>query len=247
MVNVLMYASFDGKNFSGWQVQREDRTVQGEIEKGIEKITGEKVRIIGCGRTDSGVHAKRYAFNFKFSGKMEKDKLVKGLNAVLPEDIGIIKSEYADEDFHARFSPHYKIYSYTIINYKVPILLPYSYYVYKLPDVEFLTSIAKDFVGKYDGTSFCVAKSVPENPWIHIEDITVNRIDFGVRISFKGRRFLHNTIRIIVGTMIDIYNKKISLSVKDIIEARNRDSAGFTVPAHGLCLEDVVYEKGGAR
>ncbi len=244
MVNVLMYISFDGTDFQGWQYQKNGRTVQDDTEQALRTITGQFIRVTGCGRTDAGVHAKEYALNFQYdNSKTDLVKLIKGLNAVLKDDIGVLRANIVNDDFNARFSSHYKIYSYTLINRKMPLLRKFSWRIKNMPERSFIEKNKKYFIGKYNGSALCVKKSIPDNPWIHIEDIYMEELeDYGIKIFFKGRRFLHNTIRIIVGTFVDVYNGRIQMPFDDIIKSENRDNAGITAQPQGLCLEKVIYE-----
>ena len=242
--NIKLIICYDGTAYHGWQMQDNAITIQEELCKAIKQILRHDATVQGCSRTDTGVHANMFCCNFKTENCMPSEKIVYGLNAVLPFDIRILSCEETTEDFNARFDCKGKEYIYKIWNSKVgnPFLNKYALHFPYYLDVEMLNLQAKQFVGEHDFASFCAAGSVVKDTVRTIYDCSVKREGDLITISVKGDGFLYNMVRIIVGTLIYIGNGKLPKdSITDIINSKDRKRAGITAKAHGLYLNEVYY------
>lgn len=244
MRNLLLTISFDGTAYHGWQVQENAVTIQQTLQDALEHICSKRDNIVGCSRTDSGVHANMYCCNMRTESPIDCRKLVGALNAVLPKDIAAVDCKEVDFDFHARYDCKSKEYIYKIWNSpnKNPFLYNYSLH-YKYPlDEKFLSQQAKMFVGTHHFDSFCAAGSSVEDTERTVINATVEREGDMVIFRVEADGFLYNMVRIMVGTLIDISRGKIPPdSIDGIIAAKNRSAAGYTAPAHGLYLNKIHY------
>lgn len=246
MRNILLEITFNGSFYHGWQIQNNATTVQQTLKETIEKLTNEQIVLNGCSRTDAGVHANSFCCNFKTDSTIPSHKFADALNANLPSNIVVKKSEEVLMDFHSRYDCKAKRYIYKILNSKNKN--PFKdkliyYYPYEI-DVELLNEQSSDFVGEYDFTSFCASGSEVESKVRKIYDFTVERKDDEVIFSVTGNGFLYNMVRIMVGTLLDINSGKIQKdTIKEIIKKKSRDSAGITVSGEGLYLDKVYYEE----
>lgn len=244
MRNLLLTISFDGTAYHGWQVQDNASTVQQTLQDGLEQICSRRDNVVGCSRTDAGVHANMYCCNIRTEHSIPCDKLVTALNAVLPRDIAALDCKEVDFEFHARYDCKSKEYIYRIWNSpnKNPFLYNYSLH-YKYPlDEEFLSSQAKQFIGTYDFSSFCAAGSSVEDTVRTVMNASVERNGDEVIFRVEADGFLYNMVRIMTGTLIDISRGKLpENSIPQIIEAKNRFAAGYTAPARGLYLNKIHY------
>ena len=242
--NIKLTLCYDGSQYHGWQIQENADTVQQRIVDACQRILGEKVTVYGCSRTDTGVHANEYCCNFKSCTDRETKKILRGLNAVLPEDIAVKSCEEVESDFNSRFDTKCKQYIYKIWNapYKNPFLNNKAlHYPYKL-DSEMLNIQCKDYIGTHDFSAFCSAGSEVKDKVRTIFDCSVEKEGELVVFKVTGDGFLYNMVRIMVGTLIDISRKKIPAdSIEQIILSKNRSAAGYTAPAHGLYLNKIHY------
>ncbi|MBE6772197.1 MAG: tRNA pseudouridine(38-40) synthase TruA [Ruminococcaceae bacterium] len=244
MRNLLLTISFDGTDYHGWQVQENAVTVQQTLQDALEHICSKRDNIIGCSRTDAGVHANMYCCNVRTESVIDCRKLVGALNAVLPRDISAIDCREVDFDFHARYDCKSKEYIYKIWNSpnKNPFFYNYSLH-YKYPlDEKFLSEQARAFIGTHYFDSFCAAGSSVEDTQRTVMNACVEREGDMVIFKVEADGFLYNMVRIMTGTLIDIARKKIPAdSIEQIILSRNRSAAGYTAPAHGLYLNKIHY------
>ena len=246
MRNIKLTIEYDGTNYSGWQIQENGPSIQGEIETVLGIITGEKVRIHGSGRTDAGVHAKGQVANFKTSSAIPCERFAYALNGRLPRDIVIKDSREVNLDFHARYSAVGKKYSYLVINSKFPSAL-YRNYAYHVNycerlDIDTLKKAARAFIGTYDFSGFMSSGSNATDTLRTIYELSVEKENGIIRFEYKGKGFLYNMVRIITGTLLYAGIGKINPEeIKDIILSKDRSRAGITVPACGLYLEEVYY------
>lgn len=243
-MRVKLTVSYDGTNFSGWQVQQNKRSVQGEIENAIFKLTGETVRVTGSGRTDAGVHAKSMGAHFDTQSKIPAQKFTYALNVILPEDVKILNSEQASEDFNARKSAKSKTYVYSVYQSKIeqPLLERYSVKVLEGHDVEKMNKACKLFIGEHDFKAFSSTGSSVKTTTRTVYDFSVKSEGERIEFSVSGNGFLYNMVRIMVGTLLEI--GKGDRNEKDIEKAfttGDRKLAGKTVKAKGLTLKCVEY------
>ncbi len=234
--------SYNGKPYHGWQIQPNAITVQEELEKALSLLLRQNIKITGAGRTDTGVHALQMFAHFDIDQPVETAKLVNKLNAFLPQDIAIRQIRRVTADAHARFDALSRSYKYYIHRYKQPFLYDRSWYFTKDLDVKLMNKAANILLLYDDFKSFSKTHTdvktyicrIDEARW----DVTDNQLVF----SITADRFLRNMVRAIVGTLVDVGLHKISeADFVKIIEAGDRQQAGFSVPAHALFLTQITY------
>ena len=244
----LRYAlivQYDGTHYSGFQIQHNANTIQYELEKAIKILTREDIRIAAAGRTDAGVHALGQVIHFDLSKLIPLEKMCIGLNGILPADIAIKKAFNVDSHFHARYSAVAREYSYVLYNhrYKSPFMLYRALWVREPINIAFFKEACQYCIGEKDFASFCKKCSATEGTIRFVEYITVDRIfnDFVV-LTIKGNAFLHNMVRILIGTLLMLMrNNDKPSKMKEILERRDRHYSGETAPAYGLYLKKVHY------
>lgn len=242
-MKVKLTVEYDGTEYCGWQIQPNGDTVQAQIEKALADLTGKKISVTGSGRTDSGVHAKGQVASFSAEEEnIPAEKYAPALNARLPADIRIVKSERAAEDFNARYSAKKKTYRYTFYLSETDRPLYNRYAAKSGPlDVSAMKRAAELFVGTKDFKSFCAANSAVKDTVRTVFSAEVEREGDFVTLTVCGSGFLYNMVRIMAGTLADVGEGRLSEEdVKKIIEGKKR-GAGRTAPAKGLCLESVEY------
>ena len=247
MRNICICISYNGTAYHGWQRQSNNITVQQVFEDTLGKILNNKVCVHGCSRTDAGVHARSFFLSFVTDNPVPCRSLARALNSMLPDDIAVISCEEKDEAFHARFSAVGKEYVYIVNNagYKNVFAGRLSYfYPYKL-DEKRLDAASKLFIGEHDFSAFCKAeaKAHLSSTVRTVYDFSVTRQeDNEVRFTVSGNGFLHNMVRIMVGTLIYINeNKRSEQDITESFSSGRRDLAGITIPACGLYLNKVFY------
>ena len=244
-MNILITLAFDGTNYSGFQVQKNAVTICEVFQDAIEKLYGERLPVIGCSRTDSGVHAKDYKVQFSSNKNIELHKLPLSLNAHLPADIRVIKAETVPADFHARYSVKNKKYVYNIYNSAVesPFFSKYYYRTGEKLCVEDMQAAAKHFIGTHSFASFMSTGSDIEDTVRTISSLQVKKNKNQMSIIIEADGYLYNMVRIIAGTLLDVgKGKKSPDEMPDIINGKSRRLAGPTLPAKGLFLEEVFYK-----
>lgn len=244
MRNIKLTVEFDGTNYCGWQVQKNGMSVQQTLQKAVEGIVGHEIKLIGSSRTDAGVHAKGMVANFLTSSTIPVLKFPQAINTGLPRDIVVIKAEEKELEFHSRYCSTGKMYSYTILNRKLPSALLRNYAAHVSADLDILSMEqgAKYFLGTHDFSAF---KSSGSNVKDNVRTVKLlNIIKTGdiIRIEIEADGFLYNMVRIIAGTLIDVGIGKIFPDeIESILSKRERSRAGKTAPSCGLCLEYVCY------
>jgi tRNA pseudouridine38-40 synthase len=243
MRNIMITIQYDGSDYYGWQKQNDKPGIQSIIEDSIYKITKENVDLISSGRTDRGVHAIGQVANFKTTAKIPVEKIPGAINSSLPEDISIIDAKEVDENFHSRYCSTKKRYRYVIYNnkYKNPIYRKYSYHVKHNLDFEKMKEESRYLMGKHDFIGFMSTGSSIKTTVRNIYDIELKKEGDFIVLEIEGNGFLYNMVRIIAGTLIDIGRGRITESLKDIIESKERSRAGHTAHANGLFLKKVYY------
>jgi tRNA pseudouridine38-40 synthase len=245
--NIRLTIEYDGTDYCGWQVQSRNsskKSIQAVIEKALQKILQEKIKLIGSGRTDAGVHALAQVANFRTKAKIPATNLQKALNSILPDDISIFKAEDVKPDFHSRFSAKSKIYRYTILNRSYPSALSRNtayFFTYPL-NVKLMQKESRVLLGRHNFKSFQLTQKQEKNPVRTIEQIRVQKKADLIHIDIEADGFLYNMVRSIAGTLIEIGRGKLAPgSLKRILFAKNRKFAGPTALARGLCLLEVKY------
>ncbi len=245
MRNIKLTIEYDGKCYNGWQKQPNKLNIQGEIERAIYNITKEEVDLIGSGRTDAGVHALGQVANFKTNSQISIEKLPLAINSQLKNSIVIKEAEEVDERFHSRYNAKRKTYRYIINNSKCGTAiyrnLEYSY-PFKL-DAEKMKQASKYFEGEHDFKAFKSSGTSSKNSVRTIYKAIVKQEGEKIIIELTGNGFLYNMVRIISGTLLDVGLGKIRAEeIPEIIESKDRQRAGKTLPAHGLYLVEVKYD-----
>lgn len=244
MRNLLITMRYDGSQYHGWQVQDNAVTVQQTFQDALERLFGERLPVVGCSRTDAGVHALMYCCNFRTDSAISCDRIPYALNAHLPDDIGVYDCREVSEDFHARYSCKGKRYIYKIHNspFRNPFTMGYAYLYRPKLDADFLNAQAKDFLGTHDFAAFAAAGGSVEDTVRTVQDAAVYRDGDAVCFEVQADGFLYNMVRIMTGTLLGISEGKISEgSIPEIINSLDRSRAGVTVPAQGLYLKEVFY------
>ena len=244
MRNIKLTIEYDGTNFNGWQIQKDKRTVQEEIQIALAKVLKEEVQITGSGRTDAGVHALGQVANFKTDKTIKPQELLFAINTMLPVDIVVLQVEEVEESFNARNSAKKKHYRYVINNGKFPSALnAYREYHFKyFLDTETMQMAADDLIGEHDYKAFCASGSTVKDTTRTIHLLKVNRLGDRVIIDIVGNGFLYNMVRIIVGTLLDIGSGKLDIcTMKNMLETKDRALGGRTSGPEGLYLVDVEY------
>lgn len=248
MRNLKVFIAYNGAAYHGFQRQDNAVSVQEAVEKAIGKLLKTEPPVIyGCSRTDAGVHARRFCFNFRTESKIPCEGFVKGMNTVLPPDIAVISCEDADEDFHARFCTKSKEYVYLINNKpNRDVFLQKLAYHYPYPlDIPKMRSAAALFVGEHDFGAFCRAegKARVKSTVRTIYEVSVEENGGIVEIRIRGNGFLYNMVRILAGTLIYISEgKRTEGDILSALNTRNRDFGGVTLPPEGLYLNEVYYD-----
>ena len=246
MRNLKVIMSYNGARYHGYQIQNNAESIQQTVENAIKTLIGEAITINGCSRTDTGVHAKAFVFNFKTENNIPCSGFIKGVNALLPTDIAILSCEEVDDSFHARFDSKGKEYLYRINGAEVRDVFAENlamHYPYKL-DYEKMRSAAKLLCGTHDFAAFCKAEAKEHLATtvrtVYSVDIIENNGYTEIYVSGDG--FLHNMVRIIVGTLIYISEgKRTERDIKNALETGDRELAGKTVAPCGLYLNKVFY------
>ena len=248
MRNVKLTVEYDGANYAGWQVQPNGVSVQEVLAKAIAETTGEpRVRLIGSGRTDAGVHAAGQVANFKTTTAIPAAGLMHAINTKLPEDIAVVDAEDVPEEFHARYSAKLKTYRYSILNRPVrsPLARRMCHFVRTPLNADAMRAAAERLLGEHDFAAF------QSKPTGKASVRTITRLDIEappprIDIYVTANGFLYNMVRAIAGTLIEVgLGKRAPESVTALLESRDRAAAGPTAPPHGLCLMKVEYDLQG--
>lgn len=247
MSNFCIILQYDGTKYSGWQKQgNTSNTIQGKIEDVLSKMIGCPTELHGAGRTDAGVHAKGQVANFKCNTEMSCEEICTYLNKYLPLDIRVISCEGVDERFHARLSAVGKHYRYQIDTGEKADVFERRYLAHlpKKYDVEAMRQAAQVLVGEHDFKSFCDNRHMKKSTVRRIDSIVIEEKENRLSIDFVGNGFLYHMVRIMTGTLLEVgEGKRKTEDIQRILDAKKRDAAGFLVPAQGLFLMEVFYEK----
>lgn len=247
MKRIRLTVAYDGTNYCGWQLQPNGVTIEEVLNKALSELLHEKIQVIGASRTDSGVHARGNIAVFDTESRIPPEKICFAVNQRLPEDIRVQKSEEVPLSFHPRKANCVKTYEYRILNRKIdmPLNRLYCHFCYFDLDVEKMRKAAACLLGEHDFKSFCTVRSQAEETVRTIYSLDIHKDpDDVITIRISGSGFLYNMVRIITGTLV-----KIGMGVwppehmEEILEARDRAAAGPTIPARGLCLLSMKYEK----
>ena len=247
MRNIALFLTYLGTHYHGWQIQKDLPTVQETMEKAIEMITGTRVHVTGCGRTDAGVHAKCYVANFRTSSTIPCDRLPYALNTHLPPDIVVTKAFEVHEDFNAIGSCSRKEYTYLIYNSRLkdPFYVDRAWFYPKHLDEAVMQAAADQFVGTHD---FAAVRSVGTDVKSTVRTVYHYKVErdgdvIALRVCANG--FLYNMARAMAGTVVYAAEGKIRPEeIGAILNSGNRTAAGPTVPPGGLYMTHLWYDDG---
>ena len=244
MRNLRLDICYDGTRYRGWQrLPGVDATIQGKLEQALSRILNEPIEISGSGRTDAGVHALRQVANFHCNSTMPATEILEQLRRYLPEDIGIYSCRDCSERFHARLNAKEKTYLYRIWNSDSPCVFDRRYVavVPETLDAAAMEKAAAHLVGEHDFSAFCGNPKFKKSTVRFIRSVDILREGEELRILFTGNGFIHNQVRIMVGTLLEVgRGERQADSIPNLFGGK-RAEAGFLAPAQGLCLQEVVY------
>ena len=237
--------SYDGTRYHGWQIQPNGDSIQQRLQEALSTLLRQPVEVVGAGRTDTGVHARKMVAHFDFSpfkGELE-GVLAYKLNKLLPQDIAVQEVRQVPDDMHARFSATSRTYHYFIHTYKDPFLRDYSWQIPFKLDFEKMNEAAQVLLEYKDFTSFSKVNTDTKTNLCDIKEAYWEEVATGQwRFTITANRFLRNMVRAIVGTLVEVGRGRISIEeVRQIIETKDRCSAGESVPGKGLFLVDIQY------
>ena len=240
-----LLVQYDGTSFNGWQFQDNGRTIQEEFEKAISILSKENVRVTASGRTDAGVHALGQVVHFDLENGIPLRRICISLNGILPSDLSVKNVFKVDQNFHSRFSAVQREYIYII--YRYPVLNPFMRYkamwINHPFEAEYIRKVTSYLIGEKDFTSFCKKISKNNGTVRKIESIDVTEQDELIKIRFRANAFLHNMIRIIIGTTVQMYRERRDPEyITQILDALDRTASGFTAPPCGLYLNKIIYD-----
>lgn len=239
---ILMY---DGSRYYGWQRQPDHDTIQGKLEGVLERLCGQPVEVIGAGRTDAGVHARQMVANAELETVLAPKEIWEYLNRYLPEDIAVREVKEAGPRFHARYNATGKSYCYTCFDGPVKPVFDrkYVYVLEESPDMEAMREAALLLRGEHDFRNFCMNPRMKKSTVRVVDQIYIKREGDYIRFNFHGTGFLQNMVRIMVGTLLEVgWGHMSPARVEEILRSRERQKAGPTAPAQGLCLMQVDYD-----
>jgi len=244
MRNIRLDLCYDGTRYSGWQRQKvHDNTIQGKIETALSRILDEPIEISASGRTDTGVHARGQVANFHTASGMDCTEILAQLRKYLPEDIGIYSCREVSPRFHARLNALEKTYQYRLWNSDAPCVFERRFVAEwegEL-DVDAMNAAAQLFLGTHDFSAFCANRKMKKSTVRAIRSFTVERVGHEIRFTVTGNGFLHNMVRILVGTLIEVGSGAREAESIPALFGGKREDAGFLAPGKGLCLMEVRY------
>lgn len=245
MKRIKLIVAYDGTNYSGFQIQNNAPTIEGELKRFLTTLLQEEVELIGASRTDSGVHALGNVVVFDTDTRIPAEKISYALNVRLPEDIRIQNSCEVPPDWHPRYQSSIKTYEYRIYNrpFPNPVVRLYSHHVYWPLDTAKMAEAAKYLTGEHDFASFCSAGAQVQTTVRTIFEAGVQAEETGmITIRLKGNGFLYNMVRIIAGTLMEAGRGSLPPEqIRDILASCDRSKAGPTAPAKGLTLMGIQY------
>lgn len=241
-----MTVAYDGSRYRGWQSQKStDVTIQGKLNQVFSELEGRKVEVQGSGRTDAGVHALGQVASVRLTVEKSIPEIMEYVNHYLPDDIGITEMEEAPKRFHARLSAQRKTYCYRIFNSVAPNVFERKW-MCRIPeplDLEKMRQGAGYLEGTHDFAAFCTRHQKKKSSVRTIYRLEILSEGAEVDIRITGNGFLHNMVRIIAGTLVEIgQGRREPLEIKQLLEEGIREQAGVTMPARGLILQSVEYE-----
>lgn len=246
MKRVLLTIAYDGTNYHGWQIQKNAVTVQQVLCEALEKMLGKTFDVTGTSRTDAGVHAREFTCHIDCDDNIPEKAFVRGLNSFLPPDIAVKDCIEVANDFHARYNAKGKTYKYYIYNSneKDPFKMRYSWQIERKLDVTLMNEFASKLVGTHDFYAFSSSGRTVEDTVRTISECYVTKENDDIVLTVSANGFLYNMVRIIVGTAVEVSDKRIKVEdIPEILSSKKRELAGVTAPPQGLFLEKVHYSR----
>lgn len=243
-MRVALGIEYDGTNFSGWQVQPEQRTVQSSLEHAISIVADQAVKTVAAGRTDSGVHALQQVVHFDTDALRDERSWILGLNTNLPSDINVVWARPVDDDFSARFSAVRRTYRYLILNRisRSAIHNNKMWWYFQKLDEQRMQAAADILVGHHDFSAFRAKLCQAKSPMKTVEDITVTRHDDCIAIDVTAQSFLHHMVRNLVGVLVPIGEGRQPVEwAERVLQSKQREQGGITSPPDGLYFVNVEY------
>lgn len=244
---VQLVLHYDGSAFSGWQIQPQRRTVQGELERVLAELCGERIVAQGAGRTDAGVHARGQAVGVRIPLRWQAQGLRRAVNALLPDDVWVAAAHEMRPEFHARHSASSRRYCYAIgtdDGARSPFRRRWEWFVSRPVDVDLLDELSHMILGTHHFRAFAVRGTAPAGD-DHACHVTLARWERGdTRLAFhvEANRFLHHMVRFLVGTMVDVASgRRPATDFGRLLTAPANDEVSAPAPAHALSLEAVSY------
>lgn len=232
---------YDGTDFGGWQRQDNTDTIQQRIEEAFATVLRVPCCIMGAGRTDAGVHARRQAAHFDVDTPLDERRIEKSVNAVLPPAIAISALRPVAPDFHARYSATQRRYKYYLSTCKAPLQFKRAWLMYYPVNWELVVSSANHLLGTHDFSTFCATGSSNENSICTVTHAAFENHGSQWIFSLSANRFVYKMVRSITGTLLAVGRGAITATFESILDSKNRLAAGETAPACGLVLDDVIY------
>ncbi len=245
MKNYRFLIEYDGTRYYGWQRQPGQNTIQGKLESVLGLMCGSGTEVIGAGRTDGGVHAKGMVANARLDTTLSPEEIRDYLNRYLPDDIAVLEVKEAGPRFHARYNATGKTYCYTCFDGDVKPVFDRKYYTRldEKPDVDKMRRAAELLIGEHDFRNFCVNPRMKKSTVRLVDRIEIQREGGYIRFFFHGTGFLQNMVRIMVGTLLEVgCGRMTEEQVQAVLENPERQKAGPTAPAQGLCMMNVDYD-----
>ena len=244
MRNIRLDLCYEGTRYRGWQrLPGKDDTIQGKLETVLTRILGEPIEVSGSGRTDAGVHARGQVANFHCESTLPADEILHQMRKYLPEDIGVLACKECSPRFHARLNALEKTYLYRIHNSEIPCVFDRRH-VAILPeklDIAAMQTAAALLCGEHDFSAFCGNPKFKKGTVRYIRSATVEKWKDELRITFTGNGFIHNQVRIMVGTLVEVGRGARAAESIPALFGGKRSEAGFLAPPQGLCLMEVRY------
>lgn len=243
MQRYFIYFAYDGTAYHGWQVQPNGNSVQAELQKALSVLLQTPIQVVGAGRTDTGVHARKMVAHFDVECTLNEEQMAYKLNRLLPHDISVYGLEAVAEDMHARFSAKWRTYHYYVHLYKDPFCRTYSYQLYRTPDFDKMNEAAAYLCEVKNFGAFCKSNSDAKTTLCDlIKARWVQEGEDKWYFEVTANRFLRNMVRALVGTLLDVGYGKLTLEAfREVIMSKSRSNAGESVPGHALFLEEVEY------
>ena len=244
MRNIKLTIEYDGSGYVGWQRQLSGPSIQASIEASLRTMTGENIKLLGSGRTDSGVHALGQVANFKTESELSPAEIQKGLNSILPKDIVITNAEEADPGFHAQLSARSKIYVYRILNRPFPsaMLRERAWFMPYALNTGFMDEAARALIGQHDFRAFAQSGATVKSTVRTVFRAGIESRNEILEFSIEADGFMKRMVRLIVGTLVEVGKEKITpAQFKETLESGEKTNFVHSAPPGGLYLKEVKY------